>query len=261
MRRTLLFGGLESLAHNINRRSANLAFYEFGNVYSKRADAESTAERPLTPYVEGARMALWMTGDRRSANWSRPAEESTFYDLKAAVLNVFARLGIAQSAVTMKPAKAELYGAALSVDTRNGKHLGTMGLVNPKIAAALDVKQPVAYAEFDWNALVALATKNEVIFTELPKTQAVKRDLALLLDKAVSFAQVEDVIRQSERRLLRDVTLFDVYEGDKLPTGKKSYAVTILLQDNEKTLQDKYVDQVMNKIITNLGKQLGAELR
>lgn len=261
MRRTLLFGGLESLAHNINRRSANLAFYEFGNVYSKRADAESTPERPLTPYVEGSRIALWMTGDRRSANWARPAEESTFYDLKAVVLNIFARLGIAQSAITMKPTKDELFGAALSVDTRNGKHIGAMGLINPKIGASLDVKQTVAYAEFDWNALVALATKNEVVFTELPKTQAVKRDLALLLDKSVSFAQVEDVIRQSERRILRDVTLFDVYEGDKLPAGKKSYAVTILLQDNDKTLQDKYVDQVMNKIITNLAKQLGAELR
>lgn len=261
MRRTLLFGGLESLAHNINRRAANLAFYEFGNVYSRRAGVESTDERPLAPFTEGARFALWMTGESRTANWARPAEEATFFDLKAAVINVLARLGIEETALTMTPDKAELFGAALTVATRNGKHLGTMGLVDPATASAFDIKQPVAYAEFDWNALVALAAKQTVTFTELPKTQAVKRDLALLIDSSVTFAQVEDIVRQSERRILREVTLFDVYEGDKLPAGKKSYAISILLQDNEKTLQDKYIDQVMNKIITNLKKQIGAELR
>lgn len=261
MRRTLLFGGLESLSHNINRRSKDLAFYEFGNVYHLRPEVGITAEKPLAPFTEKARLAMWLTGDTRRANWARGAEAATFFDLKATVLNVFARLGISERSLNFRTTENELFGAALEVSTRNGKYLGTMGIVAPKTAAAFDIKQEVAYAEFDWNALVAPALKNEVTFAELPKTQAVKRDLALLLDKDVSMARVEEVVRQSERRILRSVELFDVYEGDKLPAGKKSYAITILLQDNEKTLQDKYIDQVMNKIITNLKKQLGAELR
>ncbi len=262
MRQTLLFGGLESLAHNINRRAKDLAMYEFGNVYHLNPEAEITGERPLAPFSEHASLALWMTGDSRSANWSRAAETATFFDLKAAVLNVLARLGISERSLAINPASDnDLFGAALSVSTRSGKYLGHLGIVAPKVAAAFDIKQEVTYAEFDWNALCALALKNTVTFTELPKTQAVKRDLALLLDKATSLADVENVIRQSERRILRDVALFDVYEGDKLPAGKKSYAVSITLQDYDKTLQDKYIDQVMAKIVNNLKKQLGAELR
>lgn len=262
MRQTLLFGGLESLAHNINRRAKDLAMYEFGNVYAFNPANEITSEKPLAPMSEHASLALWMTGDVRTANWSRAAEQATFYDLKAAVLNIFARLGIGTGQLAIKPsADNDLFGAALCVATRNGKTLGFMGIVSPAIASAFEIKQEVAYAEFDWDAVCALALKAKVEFAELPKTQAVKRDLALLLDKNVNFAQVEEIIRQSERRILRDVTLFDVYEGDKLPAGKKSYAVSITLQDYEKTLQDKYIDQVMNKIINNLTKQLGAELR
>ena len=262
MRQTLLFGGLESLAHNINRRSKDLAMYEFGNVYTLNPETPITDEKPLAPMSEHASLALWMTGDARSANWSRQAEQATFFDLKAAVLNVFARLGITENNLTVNPsAENDLFAAALSVATRNGKALGYMGIVNAKIADAFDIKQEVVYAEFDWDALCSLALKSRVKFAELPKTQAVKRDLALLIDKNISFAQVENIIRQSERRILRDVALFDVYEGNKLPAGKKSYAVSITLQDYEKTLQDKYIDQVMNKIITNLQKQLGTELR
>ncbi len=124
-----------------------------------------------------------------------------------------------------------------------------------------DIKQAVMYAELDWDTLTGLAIKRKVTFKSLPKTQAVKRDLALLLDKSVTMERVETVVRSSERKLLRDVTLFDVYEGDKLPEGKKSYAITLTLQDDEKTLQDKQIEAVMNKVIANLTKQLGAELR
>lgn len=262
MRQTLLFGGLESLSHNINRRAKDLSMYEFGNVYTLNPEVAISSERPLAPYSEHASLALWMTGDSRTGNWSRNAEAATFYDLKAVVLNVFARLGIAENMVTFTSCDSnDMLGAALAVSTRNGKALGVMGCVSAKVLAAFDIKQDVFYAEFDWDALCATALKTTVTFAELPKTQAVKRDLALLLDKSVSFAQVEETIRRSERRILRDVVLFDVYEGDKLPAGKKSYAVSITLQDYEKTLQDKYIDSVMNKIIQNLQKELGAELR
>lgn len=136
-----------------------------------------------------------------------------------------------------------------------------MGVINKKTASKFEIKQEVLYCELDWHALVSLALKKKVTYAALPKTMPVKRDLALLLDKCVSMEQVESIVRESERRLLKDITLFDVYEGEHLPEGKKSYAIAITLQDDEKTLQDKQIEAVMNKIITNLTKKLGAELR
>lgn len=262
MRQTLLFGGLESVAHNVNRKSPDLAFYEFGNVYSLNPAVEFTVEKPLGAITEGSRLGIWMTGASRQGNWSRPAEEATFFDLKSTVANIFARLGIASGEIVLtRTAGNNIFSTALDIKTRNGKLLGQMGMVAKAQLAKADIKQPVMYAQIDWNALCALSLKKKVEFTPLPKTMAVKRDLALLVDKAVTMAQIEATVRESERKLLRDVTLFDVYEGKNLPEGKKSYAISITLQDNEKTLQDKQIDGVMNKIIANLTKKTGAELR
>ena len=262
MRQTLLFGGLESIAHNVNRKADDLAFYEFGNVYHFNPEAESTAEKPLAPFSEGSRLALWMTGNSRAANWARQAEEATFFDLKAMVANIFARLGISDKEIAHERLSGnDIFSAALEIKTRSGKLLGQMGLVAKTMLVKCDIKQPVVYAQLDWDALVHLAVKKKVQFTPLPKTQAVKRDLALLIDKAVTMAQIEATVRESERRLLRDITLFDVYEGKNLPEGKKSYAISITLQDDEKTLQDKQIDATMAKIIKNLQNKLGAELR
>lgn len=262
MRQTLLFGGLESIAHNVNRKAVDLAFYEFGNVYCLNPEAESTAEAPLAPYSESSHLALWLTGNSRGTNWSRPAEEATFYDLKAYVANIFARLGISEKEITLeKSTDNNIFASALAIKTRSGKLLGEMGIVAKALLHKADIKQPVYYAQLDWDALTKLALKKKVQFTPLPKTQPVKRDLALLVDKAVTMARIEAVVRESERKLLRDVTLFDVYEGKNLPEGKKSYAISMLLQDDEKTLQDKQIDAAMTKIINNLTKQLGAELR
>lgn len=262
MRQTLLFGGLESLSHNINRKTPDLALYETGNVYFHNPDAQSTAEHPLAPYSESARLALWMTGHSRTPNWARPAEEATYYDLRAHVQNILTRLGISSAETTLTPgAPADIYSAGATLATRSGKTLGHIGLVAKPLLKAADIKQPVIYAELDWMALVTLALRKKTLYTPLPKTMPVQRDLALLLDKAVTFEQVRKTVTDSERRILRSVTLFDVYEGDRLPEGKKSYAISITLQDPEKTLQDKYIEQVMNKIITNLQKQLGAQLR
>ena len=261
MRQTLLFGGLESLSHNINRRSSDLMMYEFGNVYHFNPEAESTAETPLAPYSENEKLALWLTGNIRQGNWARSEEAATIYDLKAIVGNIFARLGISTRELALSEGNEEIYSASLSIATRAGKQLGAMGIVAKAILKKADIKQEVLFAELDWNAIVKLAVKKKVTFAPLPKTQPVKRDLALLIDKAVTMAQIEAVVRESERKLLKDVTLFDVYEGKNLPEGKKSYAIAMTIQDDEKTLQDKQIEAVMNKIITNLEKRLGASLR
>ena len=261
MRQTLLFGGLESLSHNINRRSSDLMMYEFGNVYHFNPEAESTVEAPLAPYSENEKLALWLTGNIRQGNWARSEEAATIYDLKAIVGNIFARLGISTRELTLTEGNEEIYSASLNIATRAGKQLGAMGIVAKAILKKADIKQEVLFAELDWNAIVKLAVKKKVTFAPLPKTQPVKRDLALLIDKAVTMAQIEAVVRESERKLLKDVTLFDVYEGKNLPEGKKSYAIAMTIQDDEKTLQDKQIEAVMNKIITNLEKRLGASLR
>lgn len=261
MRQTLLFGGLESLAHNINRKMADLRMFEFGNVYFFNPAAESTADRVLAPYSESSRLALWMTGALRPGNWARKEEEATVYDLKAVVANIFARLGISLAEIRLSASQSCLYAAGLDIVTRSGKALGSLGILSKKIAARLDIKQPVVYCELDWHALVNLSIRKKVSYSPLARTMPVKRDLALLLDKSVSMEQVEATVRESERRLLKDVTLFDVYEGKNLPEGKKSYAIALTLQDDEKTLQDKQIEAVMNKVIANLTRKLGAELR
>lgn len=261
MRQTLLFGGLESAAHNINRRSSDLMMYEFGNVYFFNPDAQSTTETPLAPYSESERLALWLTGNIRQGNWARKEEAATIYDLKAIIANIFARLGISQREIALTDGNEEIYSASINIATRSGKQLGAMGILAKTILKKADIKQEVLFAELDWNAIVKLAVKKKVTFAPLPKTQPVKRDLALLIDNAVTMAQIEAVVRESERKLLKDVTLFDVYEGKNLPEGKKSYAIAMTIQDDEKTLQDKQIEAVMNKIISNLEKRLGATLR
>lgn len=261
MRMNLLFGGLEVIEHNIKRRDSDLMLYEFGNVYSRDMTVESTAENPVAPFSERHRLALWITGNIRTGNWARKEERATFYDLKTIVANILMRMGISDREVITAVATDPLFGACMTISTRSGKLLGTLGQVKKPVLKRFDVKQEVLYADLDWHELVKLALKKKVLYSPLPRTQSVKRDLALLLDDSVSFAQVEKVIRDSEKRLLKDVTLFDVYTGEGLPEGKKSYAVALSIQDDEKTLQDKQIEAVMSKIVTNLTKQLGAQLR
>lgn len=263
MRRTLLYGGLESIEHNVNRKSKDLAMYEFGNVYFYDGSRESTVEAPLRPFSQGARLALWLTGDSRVASWQAPALEASFYDLRAYVDNILRHLGfdVARDIVYAVAEPSKLFAAAMNVATRKGKDLGILGIVSRAACGKCDLKVPVFFAELDWDALTNAAQKLGITYYDLPKTQAVKRDLALLIDTSVTMADIEKVVKDSEKKILRDVTLFDVYEGDKLPEGKKSYAVTVTLRDDEKTLQDKYIDNVMNRIIANLRNRLGAELR
>lgn len=261
MRMSLLFGGLEVIEHNVNRRDADLMLYEFGKIYSRDLSVESTAENSIAPYSENERLGLWLTGNIRTGNWARPEEKATFFDMKAIVANIFARLGINGKEIELKPVKSPFYSNAVEIATRSGKQLGTLGIVAKAMLKRCDVKQEVIYADLDWTALVKLAVKKKVTYAPLPKTHPVKRDLALLLDEAVTMAQVEKIVRDSEKKLLRGVELFDVYQGKNLEPGKKSYAISITLQDDEKTLQDKQIEAVMGKITANLQKQLGASLR
>lgn len=261
MRQTLLYGGLESIAHNINRKSADLRFYEFGNTYRRNPQAASTVDAPLAPFGESMRLGMWITGRDRASSWNEPGRAATVFDLKAVVENLFARLGIALSSLQMTQKSDAMYSAYLSIDTRSGQHLGSMGVLRKDLLAKFDISQEVYYAELEWMPILKLAVKAQPLFTDLPRTQPVVRDLALLLDSGVAFSQVEAAVRGCERKLLRSVRLFDVYEGKNLPAGKKSYAISITLQDPDKTLQDKQIETVMKKVVTTLQKQLGAELR
>lgn len=259
MRQTLLFGGLESIAHNINRKAPNLKFYEFGNVYSRNPEKESTAEHPLAPFSEHPELALWLTGDYTTASWNAKAAEATVYDMRAAVDNIFRRLGVNPQDLKLSQGSDGVFSARLDIATRSGKHLASLGLLTKALLRKFDIEQPVVYAAIDWKGLFSMAVKR-VTFSDIPRTQHVERDLALLVDKSVKFADIESAVRGADRRLLREVSLFDVYEGKNLPEGKKSYAVKFKLQDMEKTLNDKQIDAVMEKIIKAV-RNLGAELR
>lgn len=261
MRRTLLYGGLESLSHNLNRKASDLRFYEYGNVYRFDPAKESTAERPLAPYSESPRLDLWLTGNYILPGWNRKSAEADVYDLRGTVDSILRLGGITHAELKETQSKDDIFSARLDIETRSGKFVASVGLLNKKLLKRFDIERPVAYATIDWDTYFRLASSKNVTFSPLPKTQPVRRDLALLLDKSVTFAQVEEQIRRSEKKLLREVALFDVYEGKNLPDGKKSYAVSMTIQDAEKTLNDRQIEAVMNKIIDNLKKNLGAELR
>ena len=261
MRRTLLYGGLESLSHNLNRKASDLRFYEYGNVYRFDPAKESTAERPLAPYSESPRLDLWLTGNYILPGWNRKSAEADVYDLRGTVDSILRLGGITHAELKETQSKDDIFSGRLDIETRSGKFVASVGLLNKKLLKRFDIERPVAYATIDWDTYFRLASSKNVTFSPLPKTQPVRRDLALLLDKSVTFAQVEEQIRRSEKKLLREVALFDVYEGKNLPDGKKSYAVSMTIQDAEKTLNDRQIEAVMNKIIDNLKKNLGAELR
>ena len=260
MRQTLLFGGLESIAHNANRKSADLRFFEYGNCYYYNQEKKD-AEKVLACYSEDYHLGLWLTGKRVSGSWAHADEESSVYELKAYVENIFARLGLNMRSVVVGNLTDGIYSAALSYHTRGGKLLATVGIVSKKITKAFDIDNEVFYADINWKNMLQAIKSVKVSYTELSKFPSVKRDLALLLDKNVQFADIERIAYECERKLLKAVELFDVYEGKKLEPGKKSYAISFILQDEEKTLNDKQIDKIMSKLIASYEKQLGAKLR
>ena len=260
MRQTMLFGGLESIVRNVNRKSGNLRFFETGNCYHYDKDKWS-AENPVKGYTQETHIALWVTGKRIEGSWLHPTEDSTFYELKAYVENIFRRAGVGAGAVVVQKSENNIFSKGLSMMTRGGKALAELGIVDLKIKKAFDLSQDVYFADINFDNVMKAIKKNELVFTEISKYPAVSRDLALLIDNGVEFAEIEQVARQTEKKLLKKVELFDVYQGRNLPEGKKSYAVNFILQDDTKTLNDKAIDAIMQKLIKNLTAKLGAELR
>lgn len=260
MRATLLFGGLESIAYNANRKNPDLRLFEFGNVYEYNP-AKQNHDNPMQAYKEQTHLGLWVTGKRVSGSWAHADEDSTFYELKAYVVNVLRRVGVASEQVVIKKSDNDIFSNAMALETRNGKVLAELGVVSKKLMKAFGIDNPVYYADIHWNEVVKAVNKNVVGFHEISKYPAVSRDLALLIDKNVKFGDIERIANQTERKFLKKVELFDVYEGKNLPEGKKSYAVNFILQDESKTLTDKQIDAIMGKLINNLKKELNAELR
>ena len=260
MRQTLLFGGLESIQHNVNRKRQNLRFFEFGNIYTFDPEKKNDDD-PMQAYKEQYHAALWVTGKRVEGSWAHKNEDSTFYELSAYVENILRRIGVKPGMTVRKKSENCIFSSGLTIENRGGKKLVEMGIITKKLQKQFGLDNPVYYAEMNWTALMKVIKKNEVLYTEISKFPAVSRDLALLVDNSVEFAQIEQIARQTEKKFLKKVELFDVYEGDKLPAGKKSYAVNFILQDEEKTMGDKQIDAIMQKLIANIKKQLNAELR
>lgn len=261
LRGTLLFGGLEVIAHNANRKMANLRLFEVGNCYHLDASKESTPERPLAPYSEDSHLGLWVCGNRVEGSWAHPAEETSVYELKAYVMNILQRIGLPLGGLVIGNGSSDIFGKSLQIADRNGKVFVELGLVRRALTARLGIEMPVYFADLNWTALMKKVRNASVSFREISKFPAVSRDLALLVDKSVEFAAIERVAYACEKKLLRSVVLFDVYEGKNLEAGKKSYAVNFILQDETKTMSDKQTDAIMQKIIAQLEKQIGAKLR
>lgn len=260
MRQTLLFGGLESIEHNAKRKNGNIRFFEFGNCYDYNVE-KKREDATLAEYSEDYRLGIWVCGDRVENSWAHADEKSTVYELKAYVENILVRLGVNLKKVIFGNLSNDIYSTGVSITTASGRELGTFGFVSRKICKAMDIDFEVYYAELSWTLLMKDTKKSKVTFSEISKFPAVKRDLALLLDKSVQFAEIQKIAEDSERKLLKEVSLFDVYEGKNLPAGKKSYAVSFYLQDETKTLNDKQIDAIMQKIRKNLEDKLGASLR
>lgn len=257
MRQTLLYGGLESMLRNINRKRNNLFLYEFGRTYS--CNNKVKTENPLDKYIETENLGLFFTGNTQDVSWDTPQQSVSFFYMKAFVLNICKKLGIDIDKIEENYISNNIFGDGLSL--KYNKHIiAELGIINQEISNQLEITQTVFFAEINWELI--LNTKiNEIIFKPLAKYPAVRRDFSLLIDKKVCFSEVKRTIMQTERKLLKSVNLFDVYTGDKLPDNKKSYAVSIVLQDENSTLTDKQIEKVSKKVQMNLEKQLGATLR
>jgi phenylalanyl-tRNA synthetase beta chain len=275
MRETLLFGGLESIAHNANRKNFDLRFFEFGNTYRffeekrspdiipgvSKSTEPNVIKHVLDAYSEDYHLGLWISGKRVRDSWAHPDEDSSVYELKAYVLNIFARLGVQMGSLIFADGKNDIFSRSLEIQNRGGKVLATLGIVSAKLQQAFDIDAEVYFADLNWTLLMKAIRNRTITYAEISKFPAVSRDLALLVDKNVEFGQIEKIAYDTERKLLKRVKLFDVYEGKNLEPGKKSYAVNFLIQDEQKTLNDKQIDAIMSKIVANLTQQLNAKLR
>ena len=248
MRQTMLYSGLEAVAYNQNRRAADLKLYEFGKVYSVNDNK----------YTETQRFSIFITGANTEESWSQKGKTVSFYNLKSVVDGIIEKLNVSDFTVEDSTCKKLAYGLQYM---RGNKQLVKFGSVAAPALKKADVSKEVFYADFNFDLIITLARKNKIIFQDVSKFPAVRRDLSLLIDKSVSFGALKQIAQKTERKLLKEVNVFDVYEGDKLPAGKKSYALSFIIEDMEKTLTDKAIDSIMQKLIYNLEKEAGAEIR
>ena len=260
MRQTFLFGGLESIVRNANRKNSNLRFFEFGNCYHYD-ESKKEADKLIKAYTQDQHLGLWITGKRVENSWAHPNEDASFYELKAYVENILVRLGLSLQAVTLVKGENNIFEDSISIVTKAGKIIAELGIVAYKLTKNMGITNEVFFADIYWDNLLKAVKKHVVEYKEISKYPAVSRDLALLVDKTVEFEQIKEIAYSTEKKLLKAVELFDVYEGKNLPEGKKSYAVNFILQDEQKTLNDKQIDSIMKKLIDNLTKRLNAELR
>lgn len=260
LRQTLLFGGLESIARNRNYKNNNLKFYEFGNCYYFHNENRKS-ENALSPFSEDLHLGLWICGNKKPQSWVQKEEKTTVFELKAYVENILIRIGLKPNYVTAEKLTDDVYSDALQISTRNGKKLVVFGCVSKNILNNFDIDTEVFFADLNWTNLMQEIKNQKITYTDIPKFPEVRRDLALLIDKNVTFVEIEKIAYETEKKLLKKVNLFDVYEGKNLPTGKKSYAVSFILRDNEKTLKDAQIDAIMQRLIKNLTDKVGASLR
>ncbi|MFV0392702.1 MAG: phenylalanine--tRNA ligase subunit beta [Paludibacteraceae bacterium] len=260
MRQTLIFGGMENIARNINYRNADLKLYEFGNCYQYHSENKVESEN-LSAYDESYHLGLWITGNKFADSWTSGTQKATIYELKAYVQNILVRLGFDLKKLGIEAYENDIYSEALSISAANKKLLATFGIVSEAAKKLTDAQTDVYFADLYWNTVLTSLNTNAVKYQELPKFPEVYRDLAFLLDKNVSFAEIEKIAYESERKFLKHVSLFDVYEGKNLEAGKKSYAISFTLQDTSKTLTDHIIDGVMQKIQKNIEGKLDAKLR
>lgn len=260
MRETLLFGGLETIARNANHKNPDLKLFEFGNCYYYREEKRNE-DKALAPYSESYHLALWLTGKDKQGSWIHADEDNNAYMLKAYVENILGRVGLHMRDLTIENLSTDIYASAVVIKTQGGKRLAMIGTVTRKLLKQFDIDNAVYFADINWIEVMRSIRSLKVSFKELPKFPAVRRDLALLVEKNVQFAQIEKLVFDADRKLVKSVNLFDVYEGKHLEAGKKSYAISITLQDENQTLNDKVIDKVMQKIIKSLEERAGARLR
>jgi phenylalanyl-tRNA synthetase beta chain len=261
MRQSLLFGGLESIARNQSFKSFDMKFFEFGNVYFYNGDNKQTEKKPLNPYSENFRLDMLVTGNDKEESWSNKPMSLTFYDLKKYVLGIIHKLGINADELEMTEGNESHYEYSIVYSLNNNK-LVTLGKINAKTLKMFDVKKEVFHATFDWDMVLKVVKGLKTIsFNALPKFPSVRRDLALVMDKNVTFEQIKKLAFATERNILKSVNLFDIYEGDKIPAGKKQYAVSFIIQDKQKTLTDKVIEKTMARIQQAIEQQLNATLR
>lgn len=260
MRQTLLFGGLENIKRNLNRKIEDLRFFEFGNCY--HYDASKLSDNHMTVYSEELHLGMWLAGKREHNSWIKENEKTSIYELKAHVENVFRRLGVQAQALNISEnAESDLMSVTLKYTAHNGKDIAVLGIVKHGILQKLDISGDVFFADINWTNLMKLTRKNKVVYSKLSKFPPVSRDLALLVKSDVKFADIERIARSTEKKLLKSVELFDVYEGKNIGEGMKSYAVNFILEDSEKTLTDERTDKVMKNIMNNLAREIGAQQR